>query len=647
MKKGLLLASAALVAGATMQAVAATPAARFAPARVGNVEAVKAVKALSLQKKSAALSKASILRGAEFGRYAVAQSPVFKADPLWGDTVFYVPQDGVFFTGMSDDGYRPVVCWMLAPAYQKLTWTNKSTATGTPSWKYVDMDKSLEQGEVVWATSSEKDFVQGEWPMMTQATPTLTIGSKSFGGVIQDGQSAKGYYLQTSGNLDLTADGGKKYYSALFNAYAPFTEGGWAYGNSTDEEAELLKYYQEQYGGTGLGTDASKVKITGFGQLFPYTSPYALWGGRFMLRAEGAKDDAQVTVKIYKVTVDAETGQYQVTDEVLSESTVALSDASVMGESGSIKLYNVSFKTAVPDPIVGTVEGAVNVTTPIYVEISGLENTNGDFMPWSDTKDRFTIDQWKAIQSVSDLPYSINAYTNFTLTYKGEDIPMMDAMGLSAYYANDARTEVMPFPYIDLGLDIEYNYLHTTEATEWTAPVAGGDHTFNVESNWAAYTAADGSDHPWTVAEEENGELPEWLTYSWTNGTVEQNGTTYYNDETAITLTAAALPSDVKGRASNFTVQYPGASLKLRVSQGDVSGVDGATVATAAKVVVEGGNFAVSADGAKSVAVYNVAGQKVAEAALSEGTTYVDGQNLANGLYIFKFDNNTAVKVVK
>ena len=82
----------------------------------------------------------------------------------------------------------------------------------------------------------------------------------------------------------------------------------------------------------------------------------------------------------------------------------------------------------------------------------------------------------------------------------------------------------------------------------------------------------------------------------------------------------------------------------MTVQQG-LAGVAGVEV-SANKVNVVNGNFEVEAANATSVDVYNVAGQKVATAAI-EGATTIPAQDLAKGMYILKFNDNTAVKVMK
>ena len=111
-----------------------------------------------------------------------------------------------------------------------------------------------------------------------------------------------------------------------------------------------------------------------------------------------------------------------------------------------------------------------------------------------------------------------------------------------------------------------------------------------------------------------------------------------------MTLTVNELPSEVKGRYTVVTLSSVGASAKFTVTQGEAS-VDG--VETSAVVVsVVDGNFVVKGSNASMVDVYNVAGQKVASAAV-DGETVVNAENLAKGMYILKFNDNTAIKVVK
>ena len=82
---------------------------------------------------------------------------------------------------------------------------------------------------------------------------------------------------------------------------------------------------------------------------------------------------------------------------------------------------------------------------------------------------------------------------------------------------------------------------------------------------------------------------------------------------------------------------------------GDPTGIEEMTAGeqSAAKVAVVGGDFVVTApEGIDAVTVYNVAGQAVAASEVA-GTTTVDAQSLAKGVYILRFNDGSTVKVIK
>ena len=64
------------------------------------------------------------------------------------------------------------------------------------------------------------------------------------------------------------------------------------------------------------------------------------------------------------------------------------------------------------------------------------------------------------------------------------------------------------------------------------------------------------------------------------------------------------------------------------------------------RVAVVNGNFVVKSSKATAVEVYNVAGQKVAASKVN-GTAFIPAANLAKGIYMVKFNDNTVVKVMK
>ena len=133
-------------------------------------------------------------------------------------------------------------------------------------------------------------------------------------------------------------------------------------------------------------------------------------------------------------------------------------------------------------------------------------------------------------------------------------------------------------------------------------------------------------------------EIPEWLTIMF--GASNPQAGTF-----ELVFEAQPLPAGEKGRTAelSFTTYFGGLQTVV-VTQGE-SSVDGVTV-SGSKVTVEGGNFVVSSVDANAVEVFNLSGQKVAEAAF-DGEAVVSGAGLASGVYIVKFNDNTVVKVVK
>ncbi|MDR3059713.1 MAG: T9SS type A sorting domain-containing protein, partial [Prevotella sp.] len=147
-------------------------------------------------------------------------------------------------------------------------------------------------------------------------------------------------------------------------------------------------------------------------------------------------------------------------------------------------------------------------------------------------------------------------------------------------------------------------------------------------------------------------ELPDWLDISgeevWDTGTSED----YYTNTIYIYLEGEALPANLTGRAGNVVLSSHGINTTIQVKQGDADYLTGisAVKTESATVSRQGDNFVLSYPAsATSVAVYNVAGQKVADYQLNANGTYtLPAANWAQGVYILKFNgSNTTVKVIK
>lgn len=130
----------------------------------------------------------------------------------------------------------------------------------------------------------------------------------------------------------------------------------------------------------------------------------------------------------------------------------------------------------------------------------------------------------------------------------------------------------------------------------------------------------------------------DWITYKF--------GT--YNEETSqqlLTLTVAE--NTGHNRQSDVSVSVPGSTCVVQVMQdGPLGGVAAVKITKSARF--EGENLVLTGAGGTTVAVYNAMGVKLAEQAV-EGDNAVVGVPAAasSGLYVLKFSDGTAVKVIR
>ena len=334
----------------------------------------------------------------------------------------------------------------------------------------------------------------------------------------------------------------------------------------------------------------TSAKMKGFGVLFPKPAvPYAL-SRLFMTFAHDNGEELPITV--YRVKED--NGRYLVTDEVIAT-----------GKSTNVytyyveatSLYEFGFQRTegeLTSDIMLTIDG------PVFIQID--MPAGSDIIPVSATSKN---------EYAEGVGYSYAVFEDGTLFN-------MASLGTAdgGYLAS-----------LDLRAEVYYAWLRSVDDDyEYVAPVEGGSKTFTLDSFWL-------SDN-FEVSDSQNA-LYDWVNCSFEDG---ENG------GVSMVLDVTALSPEVKGRWTNLFVTAPGVSAKFTVTQGEAS-VDG--VETSAVVVsVVDGNFVVKGSNASVVDVYNVAGQKVASAAV-DGETVVNAQDLAKGMYILKFNDNTAIKVVK
>jgi hypothetical protein len=143
----------------------------------------------------------------------------------------------------------------------------------------------------------------------------------------------------------------------------------------------------------------------------------------------------------------------------------------------------------------------------------------------------------------------------------------------------------------------------------------------------------------WTATQLDGTAIPSWLTVTPTNATTTSGE--YTSD---VTLTAAALPENVKYREDTVKLAIPGSYIEFICTQGENTGVQNVKV-DGNKAYTSNGDFVVTATG--NVNIFNVAGKLVKSAVLNGGTSVIDGQDLAKGVYIIRYANGKATKVVK
>lgn len=334
--------------------------------------------------------------------------------------------------------------------------------------------------------------------------------------------------------------------------------------------------------------------VRGFGTYIPHTADYALSSVYFPVFEITGDTSLPIQINVRKVEADGSIG-----DVIASGQAIPSEDAySYYVNGGDTRVIEFTFTEKVGELVQNIVP---TITSDIFIEL--------------------VIPDGVGLVPLCSMAEGISPrYDNFYVLFN--DGKLGSANSLQSEDGESVYGGMFTF-------NITYTWFRTTDGNyRFDAPVEGGSKTFDID----AYYVPDA----WTV-EDSEGALYNWVNYS----------TNY--DQTAGTLSLTfdvdPLPTEIKDRYTYVTVSNPGSSARFTIAQGDGSSVEG--IETSAVVVsVVNGNFVVKGSNASSVDVYNVAGQKVASAAV-DGETVVNAENLAKGMYILKFNDNTAIKVVK
>lgn len=340
----------------------------------------------------------------------------------------------------------------------------------------------------------------------------------------------------------------------------------------------------------------------GFGIVFDEPAvPYYVETARMLIKNVSLKNGAELTLNVYKINDDGTLG------DKIAVGKAGKDDVKVVGSD----ICAVTFNFFEEDELGGLSKVSFYPETALFYEFTGFkDNSNISF-------DSMCFN-WPYVDDEGTIPTSYPAEVGYFLS-GGKMIPF------SALFEDTYSAPVLFVDALMGSLSLDKSSNHFADN--------GGSLDVAVETNLTIFKDYAGKPVQYYAVE---NDIPDWLeisvSYDATKGTV-------------FNFKADPLPEGVSGRRADvsFTTVIGGREVFV-ATQGDasVAGVE----ATNSKVAVVDGNFVVESDNATSVAVYNLAGQKVAEAAFA-GKATVPAADLAKGVYVVKFNDNTVVKVAK
>ena len=615
MKKSLLLAVS------LMAATAVSAQANFGSFQ--NLEVQNApVNVQTQQLKLDIVSKqAQGLEKKDFSGVKVNANKDIKLTPA--ESAYYYNPAGTFFFGAAKEGNYMKNTFLLAPTYRDLEWVN---ATGpwanSFEWEYSDILNSTQDNDV-YATSTDRDLVYGGYSFGIFPTPILSAqgsGITSFYGI---GGPAENQVIDDNGLVVFGASVG---FLAQQGAL-PKNLGASVFDVSKND---LAFYVTNQAGDeyvAGKDAFAESMKIKGFmNAIDKPASPYFIdQEGVWAFAKVSASDDAEFTATIYEITfveLEFKDGSKEVVPQMGQEI------------AHCTKTFN-QLKQGMQQPQPGMYIGSMSFDNFVAEDEFGYE---ADVVPIIDSAIAIVISGFES-PKVSHFEMSTNtqaADANGAYDKVANERLITHYFALSEVFDPALKLAAPMFTNFSLGIFIDacFPWLHA-EDTAFDAPQAGGSKNFKIDCffnpSWT-FVVNDDFQNAKMMDQTGNVALNDWLSASVNPNTAE------------LTFTASALASG-KREAKVSIFDLVGIQQDFWIAQRDAAGVEGVE-AVANVVRVVDGNFVVSSESATEVEVFNVAGQKVAGAAIN-GQAVVAAQNLANGLYIVKFNDNSVVKVVK
>lgn len=501
--------------------------------------------------------------------------------------------NAVFPIGFSLEGYNlndgsgNVLNLALAPYKTSLEWTNVSPAYESCTWTYPD-----EEGNET--TSSSKNLEAPEYGFGQYGAPSLVtkIGSKtSDAAKLYDAVQYGGSVMINHGDSYLSFDAAMYDLNRLVSKKAKFSltrDGVFGMGATSDATWNQL-----------LKTEG--MKVTGMGMFIPQpAAPYTLSSANAVVYYTAGKltDKSQLKATVYKVEDD---GSFT----AMAEGYCSPSEFYKADEDSNTKAIFYFEREIDGLPT----QAELFVDYPIVIQFSAdlAEGEEFDFV--------------NAFDSAPD-EVENNVYVFFNDAEGTRK--MINTTALSFEDGSAAAGLYASF-------DATYSWLRSDEDA-FEAKPAGESKTFDLDSY---YNLVNSKGENLATATGEG--LGDWYTVSFANG----SGT----EPAKMTVTVNALPEGTDVRSSYFDVEVFGMKKRFYVAQHSEAGVSDLAV-SATKAFVNGGNIVVSSPKATRVAVYNVAGQKVAEQAFA-GKTTIKASDFAKGIYVLKFNDNTVLKLTK
>lgn len=501
--------------------------------------------------------------------------------------------NAVFPIGFSLEGYNlsdgsgNVLNLALAPYKTSLEWTNVSPAYESCTWTYPD-----EEGNET--TSSSKNLEAPEYGFGQYGAPSLVtkIGSKtSDAAKLYDAVQYGGSVMINHGDSYLSFDAAMYDLNRLVSKKAKFSltrDGVFGMGATSDATWNQL-----------LKTEG--MKVTGMGMFIPQpAAPYTLSSANAVVYYTAGKltDKSQLKATVYKVEDD---GSFT----AMAEGYCSPSEFYKADEDSNTKAIFYFEREIDGLPT----QAELFVDYPIVIQFSAdlAEGEEFDFV--------------NAFDSAPD-EVENNVYVFFNDAEGTRK--MINTTALSFEDGSAAAGLYASF-------DATYSWLRSDEDA-FEAKPAGESKTFDLDSY---YNLVSSKGENLATATGEG--LGDWYTVSFANGSD--------TEPAKMTVAVSALPEGTDVRSSYFDVEVFGMMKRFYVAQHSEAGVSDLAV-SATKAFVNGGNIVVSSPKATRVAVYNVAGQKVAEQAFA-GKATIKASDFAKGIYVLKFNDNTVLKLTK